>query len=216
MNSQDDAARRYWEWAYQVINAANLIIDNVDDPAMPMSEGNRNSIAGEARFFRAYAYNFLTTLYGSVPLVEKPISAVKTDFTRAPLGDILNFMVSDLTFAATHIPPVTKIKKPGRINQAAAQQLLAEVYLRVGKPDLAEQQCLAIINSGHFSLINARYGVKKSQPGDPFSDMFVYGNQRRTQGNTEAIWVNEQEFNMPGGSTNNDQHRRVGYRFTQA
>jgi hypothetical protein len=40
--------------------------------------------------------------------------------------------------------------------------------------------------------------------------MFWYGNQRRYQGNKEAIWVMEQEnpTNIPGGITNNPQQRR--------
>lgn len=89
-------------------------------------------------------------------------------------------------------------------------QLLAEVYLRANKPDLAEQQCNAIINSAKFSLSNARYGVRASQPGDAFSDMFLYGNERRSQGNKEAIWVMEQEnpSTVTGGITNNPQQRR--------
>jgi hypothetical protein len=81
--------------------------------------------------------------------------------------------------------------------------------LRQGKNDLAETQCLNIINGKKFSIINARFGVKKALPGDPFSDMFIVGNQRRRQGNTEAIWVQELEYNIPGGSSSLDQHRRV-------
>jgi hypothetical protein len=91
-----------------------------------------------------------------------------------------------------------------------AMQLLAEVYLRAGKNDLAEAQCNAVINSGKFSLVNARYGVRAASPGDPFSDMFLYGNERRYQGNKEAIWVMEQEnpSTTTGGITNNPQQRR--------
>ena len=66
-----------------------------------------------------------------------------------------------------------------------------------------------VINSKKFSMVTARYGVKKALLGDAFSDMFIYGNQRRRQGNTEAIWVQELEFNIPGGSSSLDQHRRV-------
>jgi hypothetical protein len=41
--------------------------------------------------------------------------------------------------------------------------------------------------------------------------MFVYGNQRRSQGNSEAIWVIEQENpnSVVGGNTDNAQQRRV-------
>jgi hypothetical protein len=74
-----------------------------------------------------------------------------------------------------------------------AMQLLGEVYLRMGKPELAETQLKAIIDSGKFKLVKNRYGIKTSLKGDYYSDMFVYGNQRRSQGNTEALWVLEQE-----------------------
>ena len=81
----------------------------------------------------------------------------------------------------------------GRAHKAMASQLLAEVYLRTGQNDLAQQECDAVINSGDFQLVTSRYGIKTSQPGDPFSDMFVSGNQRRAEGNPEAIWVVEME-----------------------
>jgi hypothetical protein len=128
-----------------------------------------------------------------------------------------NLIVSDLSFAAANLPDIeaVKINAKGkmysRANKFMAMQLLAETYLRTGKNDLAEQQCNAIITSGRFSLIKSRYGIKASLPGDQFSDMFWYGNERRNQGNTEAIWVLEEEnpSTVTGGITNNAQQRRV-------
>ena len=75
---------------------------------------------------------------------------------------------------------------------------------------MAEAQCDAIISSGKFALNTARFGIKAGQPGDAFNDMFWYGNQRRSQGNKEAIWVMEQENPslVTGGITNNPQQRR--------
>jgi hypothetical protein len=92
-----------------------------------------------------------------------------------------------------------------------AMQLLGEVYLRMGKPELAETQLKAIIDSGKFKLVKNRYGIKTSLKGDYYSDMFVYGNQRRSQGNTEALWVLEQEnpSSVVGGNTGSAQQRRV-------
>jgi hypothetical protein len=209
LNSQDAPALYYWTWAYKVITNANQIIKGASDSSTPLSTVGRNGYLAEARFFRAYAYNFLVTLYGSVPLVDKPLDAPKTNFTRASLDTLNNFINNDLLFSASNLPGIDNVKKPGRISKEAAQQLLAEVYLREGKPDLAEVQCENVINSGKFSITTARYGVKKDQPGDAFSDMFLLGNQRRRQGNTEAIWVEELEYNIPGGASSDDQHRRV-------
>lgn len=215
--STDGAASYTWSWAYRMINNANIIIKAAEDPELSgMSQANKDAIDGEARFFRAYAYNMLATLFGKVPLVTEPLTAPRTDFVRTSLDSVNAVIEEDLLFAAAHLPDIDNVKKSngkslyGRINKAAAQQLLAEAYLRMNKPAEAETQCNAIINSGKFHLITERYGVRASQPGDPFSDMFIYGNMRRNQGNMEAIWVMEQEnpANVTGGITNNPQQRR--------
>lgn len=220
LNSNDAAASWMWTWSYRMINNANIIIKNAEDPALTgMSEAGKKAASAEARFFRALAYNTLATLYGKVPLVTEPISSPKTDFVRAPLEDVNKLIEEDLLFAAANLPDVGNVstktntmgKAAGRANKYMAMQLLAEASLRMNKPAQAEQQAQAIINSGKFSLVNTRFGAKSNQPGDPFSDMFIYGNQRRSQGNREVIWTFELEHkaSVPDGYTGNPQHRRV-------
>ncbi|HEX6427739.1 MAG TPA: RagB/SusD family nutrient uptake outer membrane protein, partial [Niastella sp.] len=174
--STDGAASFTWNWAYQMINNANNIIASVENPANTrLSDAGKNVFNSEARFFRAYAYNTLATLFGRVPLVTEPLAKPKTDFTRASLDSVNALIVADLTLAATYLPTIDNVKTNskgklfGRANKAMAQQLLAETYLRMGKNDLAEAQAQAVINSGKFNLITSRYGTKTSQPGDPFS-----------------------------------------------
>lgn len=213
----DGAASFTWGWAYRMINNANIALKN-SETVTGISQATKNGYSAEARFFRALAYNTLATLYGKVPLVTEPLTAPKTDFVRTSLDSVNNQIIQDLVFAADNLTDVGAFnsrtnangKPTARANRYMAMQLLAEVYIRAGKPDLAEQQTARIISSGKFALTTARYGIKSSQAGDPFSDMFVYGNQRRYQGNREAIWVMEQEnpTGVPGGITNNPQQRR--------
>ena len=209
--STDGAASYTWKWAYQMINNANTIISSIESGSTHgISKAGQDKAAAEAKFFRAYAYNTLATLFGGVPLITEPSSSARTDFTRASLADVNALIESDLVFASANLPTIDKVVNQARANQAMAQQLLAEVYLRMDQPAKAETQCMNIINSGKFSLIQGRYGVKKAQAGDPFSDMFFNGNQRRSQGNSEAIWVLQQEqTSVVGNSTGSAQHRRV-------
>lgn len=220
LTSTDAAASFTWNWAYRMINNANIIIRNVEDPALTnMSTVGKGRVNGEARFFRAYAYNVLATCFGRVPLVKEPLSAPKTDFVRAPLDEINKLIEEDLVYAAANMPEVGNAgsktnaagKSAGRGNRYMAMHLLAEAYLRMGKPALAEQQAQAVINSGKFALSTTRFGVKANQPGDPFADLFLYGNQRRSQGNREVIWTLEMENPsvVTGGITNSPQQRRV-------
>lgn len=215
----DGAASFTWGWCYRMINNANIIIKNAEDPNLTgMSDANKKSLNGEARFFRAYAYNILATCFGKVPIQREPLTKPKTDFVRAPLDSVNSLIIEDLLYAAGNLPEPGAFgsrtnangKPTARANKYQAMQLLAEVYIRAGKPALAEAQCDAIINSGKFALNNTRFGIKSTQAGDPFNDMFWYGNQRRYQGNKEAIWVMEQEnpSSIPGGITNNPQQRR--------
>lgn len=215
--STDGAASYSWNWSYIMINNANIIIKNADNVPSITAVGKAR-FSAEARFFRAYAYNILATLFGRVPLVTEPTTAPRTNFTRAALDEVNNLIIQDLTFAAANLPDAGGFgsrtnadgKPTARANKWQAMQLLAEVYLRADKPALAEQQTTAIINSGKFALNNARYGIRAGGPGDAFSDMFIYGNERRYQGNREAIWVMEEENpnTVPGGITNAPQQRR--------
>jgi starch-binding outer membrane protein, SusD/RagB family len=197
LTSTDPAAFFVWKWAYNLINNCNTVITKVD--AAPMGQANKNSIKAEASFFRAFAYNTLATLFGKVPIITEPIAGPKTDFIRAALADVNTLIIGDLTLAKTNLPSIANVKSNSkgkmnsRANKSMASQLLAEVYLRTGQNNLAEAECDAVINSGDFNLITSRYGIKAAQPGDAFSDMFIYGNQRRGQGNRESIWTVEIE-----------------------
>jgi hypothetical protein len=186
LTSTDPVALFAWKWAYNLINNCNIVISKVDNA--PMGQANKNSIKAEASFYRAFAYNTLATLFGKVPIITTPLTGPKTDFVRAPITEVNSLIISDLTFAKANLPSLGGLKSNAggrmysRPNNAMPSQLLAEVYLRTGDNGKAEQEADAIINSGDFSLITSRYGTKAGQPGDPFSDMFIYGNQRRSQG----------------------------------
>ena len=62
----------------------------------------------------------------------------------------------------------------------------------------------------NLPLISERYGKYLAEAGDYYSDMFRWHNQRRSEGNTEGIWVFQMEYNrdVTGGTIDNPQQRR--------
>lgn len=212
LTALDGAADYTWSWAYRMINNANIIIDNAQaEDIEGISAEDLTTISAEARFFRGLAYNVLATAFGSVPLITEPVTSPRTDFMRTDLEQVNNQIEEDLLFAAANLPTIEEVAQLPRANRHMANQLLAEMYLRSGDNASAEQQADIVINSGLFELITERYGVNTGVDGTPFSDMFLPGNQRRNQGNREAIWVLEAENprDVPGGQTNFPQQRRV-------
>ncbi|HEY9260972.1 RagB/SusD family nutrient uptake outer membrane protein [Chitinophaga sp.] len=208
LNSQTGSLSSIWNFCYRVINGANVIIDASANPKAILTDEQRDFYKAEASFFRAYAYNHLSILFGGVPLITAPVSVPRTDYTRATEDAVVQQIITDLTFAEAHLPDPASVASQGRINKFAATQLLTEAYLRANKPADAEAAAKRVIDSKFFQLVTTRYGTKATLPGDPFADMFTYGNMRRSQGNTEAIWVLEQQYNVTGGGSTFDQRRR--------
>ncbi len=207
LNSDNAGVAFLWQKCYDFINHANLVIANA---------GDNTKAAAEAKFFRAYAYNILVTLWGDVPLIKEPVKVPTFNYTRQPVAEVDQLIDEDLTYAIANLLEVDKAPSASRINKDIARQLAAEVYLRIGTRDnsyftKAEQAATDIINGGKYKLIEARYGKFTGEGGDFYRDMFRWGNQRRSQGNTEGIWTFEMEYTrtVAGGTIDAPQHRRV-------
>jgi hypothetical protein len=201
-NSQDDYIRRTWNWLYQTINAANTIINRAENPDVAWTTAEKERVVAEARLIRAWAYRHLSYMWGAVPvtLEESSGEAIRTDWERVPRDSVRRVIVEDLLYAESKLPASSP--NPGRVTRAVAQHYLAEMYLALNQPALAEQKAQAVVSDPQYKLITARYGVRASQPGVAFMDQFVDGNVNRAQGNTEALWVLQYAFNTVGGGTN--------------
>ncbi|TDE18716.1 RagB/SusD family nutrient uptake outer membrane protein [Dyadobacter psychrotolerans] len=209
LNSQFDAVNTYWDWAYRnMIRQSNLILDNINKPNVTLSPAAKASFSGQAKFFRAYAYNILATLYGGVPIVESQISEPKFDFQRSTKLEVLQFVRKDLEEAAVDLPAVTN-ESNGRIYKAAANHLLSEVYLSLGMEtgdvtfyDKSIAAATTVISgaAGKYQLMTQRFG-DLTRPGDVFSDLFWTNQQNRASGNLEVIWAWQFESFTLGGGT---------------
>ena len=198
-------------WLYTIINNCNTVLDYADNSGIDWEgDGNKERVVAEAKTMRAWAYRHLTYLWGDVPLQLHKVDEVITNFTRAPRASVLRQMITDLRYGAENLPIEPSVE--GRVCRGVAMTYLSETYLAIGKPDSAliwANKCLAIDN---YKLVTQRYGVKKDEPGTPFSDMFLEGNSNRSQGNTESLWTMQWEYLANGGQAgkgNGNIMRRV-------
>jgi len=118
----------YYRSYYNVVFRANLVLDNLSNA----SAAKAITYEGEAKFLRAYAYFNLVRLFGDIPYVDKLISPLDTQtaFTRVATTQIYDLIVTDLQTAVANL---TDGGPNDRASKAAAEGLLAKVYLTLGR-----------------------------------------------------------------------------------
>ncbi len=197
----------HWNAWYKVISNANTILSRIE--GSELNNEQKMLVTGEAKFFRAFAYRYLVYIYGGVPLLTEEVTSPQADFIRASKEHILNQIAEDAADAAANLPSIDKVKD-GKVSNIVAQHLLAETYVAQGKWDQAIAAASVVINDPNTALMTARFGkkttqnpsdkfLKFTQPGDPFWDLFQAGNQNRSAGNKEALWVIQMETDIVGG-----------------
>lgn len=174
----------YYRSFYNVIFRANTVLAHLD---VATSE-NLAKIEGEAKFIRAYAYFNLVRLYGDLPLVTSVISPADTDiqFTRVATSTIYDLIETDLSTAIGGLDNSSKL----RGSKAAAQALLAKVYLTQGANYTeAQQLCEAAMGSG-FTLEPNFKDVFYSELNNEIIFAIGYQEDSDDSQNFSAEWLN--------------------------
>ena len=125
-----DASTGYVAGAYYrsiiQIKYASEFLSNVDKS--PIKSEEKEQMKAEARFIRAYQYWVLMDLFGDVPFVTEKTPTGKTAPEKIARKDLYDFIVSELKAIEPLLKPARQ-QEYGRADQAAAQALLARVYL---------------------------------------------------------------------------------------
>lgn len=170
----------YWEYYYDGINRANIVLDAIEeigDDEMPADLKMIRS--AELRFLRGYYYYLLVHQFGEIPLVTSTEFDVKTDFSRASVAEVYNFIISDLTFAVENLPLTQN--EYGRATKGAAQHALAKIYLTRGSAvnDQRGQQPSDIENAAAYAdevIFSGQYELVPD-----FAQLWDINNQKNSE-----------------------------------
>jgi hypothetical protein len=143
-------ASTIWEYFYQAIRNANLVISNAPN-ATEATEDEINQYIAEAKFIRAFCYYKLVQNFGGLPIrTEENMS--ESDVARSSVNDVYDLILSDLVYAEAKLPDTQD--EAGRADQYAAKAMLTHIYLHLEQWSYARSMALEIINSDKYSLIN--------------------------------------------------------------
>ncbi|MNK01700.1 SusD family protein [compost metagenome] len=182
-SAQHQQIYNYWLSVYKNIRNINYVLRSLGikyennqlvygQPSASVSNTERDELAGQALFLRAYHYFNLVRLYGGVFLVTAALdpSATKT-INRSSLEDCYQLIVQDLQAAAniadkTAYPQIST-NNLGKANAWSAKALLAKVYLSLSVPRKTE--ALDLLND---IIANSGYGMENS-----FDRVFSISNE---------------------------------------
>lgn len=198
---------------FSMVNSANILLEQAESPDVTLTADEKLIVQAEARFFRAYAYRYLSFLFGGVPIIDKAAVEPNLGFTRDSRQAVYEFCIADLEFAAANLPTTTP--EAGRLVRAAADHYLAEMYIALGDESQdnslyakATAAATRVIDGtdGDYRLMTERFGWRKNEPGkNVFWDMFQMrstssqSNYNYQTGNLEAIWVMQVDKFLTGG-----------------
>jgi hypothetical protein len=174
---QDAIVEDVWGGLYQMINRANMVLENVDD--VPFDDpALRTQYTAEARFLRALAYFQLVRLYGRVPLVTEVITPEEgIRIGQSEPAEIYDFVTAEMSAVADSLPASYPASDVGRLTKWAAKGLLAKVYLTEAGYPLNRTEALALAEPLLQEVI-AHEGEGYSLAPE-YGDLFTYVNDNR-------------------------------------
>ena len=163
--------RDTWARAYKVINATNVVLENL---SVVKDEDDKKRIEGEAKFLRALNYFELVRFFGKqyeagknntqlgVPIVLKTTSDFNGDLSvaRNSVEEVYTQVVKDLKEAINNLPSENSYYA----DTYSAQALLSRVYLQKGDYTNARDLANDVIeNSGKSLMTNYKDAFNTSE-----------------------------------------------------
>lgn len=179
INGQTLMVRNLWNYSYQCIVNANLILANISN-VKGIAEANLKKYAANARFARAAQYSRLIFLYGNVPYYTKPLSIDEAfSLSRTDKKTILDSIYVDFNYAIENLPEKYNDNELKFATKGAALALKARIALYMEDYPIARDATKECINLGVYKLFPDYYTLflskSKNSEETIFSSAFSVG-----------------------------------------
>lgn len=175
MDSHVGSINNVWSAYYRVIARGNQVLAVL--PLSPATDQVKQQLEGEVRFLRGYLYFNMVRLFGGVPLIDtlppnEELNNPKYQ-TRTPAPQVYASIITDLRYAADHLPTKGNTNV-GRATKAAAMGLLAKVYLYQKNYQMAYQLTDSIVKQlvGSYDLLDNYADIWREKGNNSVESIF--------------------------------------------
>lgn len=186
-----------WDGLYQGINTCNAVIDRAPT-VTGITDAVKKQRVAECKFLRAHYYFILMQQWGGVDLRLSETLAPTKVTTRATEADMYKAIIADLVASLPDLENKAQSVDYGRATKAAAEHLLARVYLTKATSsakapdDYANAATYAtnVINNYGFSLLPDFASVFQQGAGEISSEVIFavqYTSNPLNNGNGNSL-----------------------------
>ncbi|HKZ64835.1 MAG TPA: RagB/SusD family nutrient uptake outer membrane protein, partial [Chitinophagaceae bacterium] len=176
MNAEDATAQTLWTNCYKAIARVNTFLANKDRAAANTPAAVITQLEAEMRLIRAYQYSRLITHFGDVPFLTEPVKLEESyGITRTNKDQVLDFIFTELDFAADNLPQSYGGSAIKRLTKGAALAIKARTALYMGKWAVAKDAAYAVMQlsgPGSYSLHN-NYSQLFLKAGETSSELII-------------------------------------------
>lgn len=191
---------RPWRGYYQVINRANIVLEQVE-PLEFLDPEVKNGVLGQAYFMRAFSYYEIARRFGDAPIRLKSYDPANDsqDAARKPRKDVYLQAVADFESAAGLLPEdfssgAFADADRGRPTSPAAWGMLAKVHMHIAGAEigdathypLAITAAQKVVNQSlvnDFPKLESEYMANFDQANQDMSDEILFSIQATQQPN---------------------------------
>ncbi|HIX54629.1 MAG TPA: RagB/SusD family nutrient uptake outer membrane protein [Candidatus Sphingobacterium stercoripullorum] len=191
MSADLGTLRVFWRGMYATINYCNTAIFYADQVEGFNSEEARNAKVAEAYFLRGWANWHLVEQFGGVSLTTLPLTETGAinNPERSTEEEFYDLIISDLEFAAEHLPDVNNNER-GRVTKKAALAMLAKAYLQRTRLGDVEKNAEKALNAAEELINNAsKYGVGLYESDDEQSGFAKLWDGKNNKNNKEFLFL---------------------------
>jgi len=184
-DSNNGYVSNIWTNAFKVIGKCNFILDNMGKLDGKMDPDLYQEYQAEARFVRAYTYQYLVDYFGDVPLLQHGLSLEDNQIPRTAKDEVVSFILQEMQDVAA-VLPVTQAEA-GRATKGAALAIRARAALNAGLWEDAMSSAKAVMDLNTYSL-HPDYGKLFSYAGEN-SPEIIFALQYLRQSDTKTFGI---------------------------
>lgn len=158
-----------WNGLYNLIQNCNEAIVSLEKYREYITNDSdlklNTQYQAEVRFIRAYAFTYLTRLWGDIPLLTDNNDVMK-NIGKTPRADVYQFIDTELEFCRENLPALRPNEMPykGQVTKFTALALKAKINADINNWDAVLAATKEIVDSKKFTLYKNYYEYFK-KPG---------------------------------------------------